>query len=129
MNSMKLIVAALTLLWLFGCGFVDQTRACECYIDHMWPENNAVLLGTWPFHVIMLGGCVVVDQGARTAESVVPAGRDAYDYLTLPVNDDNIMLHRTVVVPKTLATPLIFVGSYAARWLAPIEEDDHPFQR
>ena len=129
----RLLVAPLFLL-LAGCGFLDKSRLTDAYFDvipSLWPDNDAVELVTWPVlfagHGTVLLGCATIDQGFRTFESVVPAGRDAYDYLIMPGNRNNVMLHQTIVVPKALATPVIFTGSYFVRWLLPFDEEERLF--
>lgn len=126
---MKKIACLLLLLILPGCGFLDKPRLCEDYFDWAVRDSDKViLLTTWPIHAVVLAGCATVDQGCRTVESVPPAAVDAWDYLVMPVSDDNVMLRQTILVPKLLATPLIFVGSYAVRWLIPIPDDERPFE-
>lgn len=122
------LLALLMIVALSGCGFLNEPRACEAYGKTFLPDEEAAILVTWPIHLVMLCGCAAIDQGARTVESLIPAGRDAYDYLVLPVNDDNVMFARTVAVPKAVTTPVIFVGSYAVRWLIPLDEDSQPFE-
>jgi hypothetical protein len=111
-----------------GCGFIAEPRVCEEYFDHMAPESEEACLVTWPFHLVLLAGCATVDQTVRTFECAGPAGRDACDYLCLRGNGNNIMFEHTIGLPKTLATPVVFVGSYVARWLFPLEAEDRPFE-
>lgn len=109
------------------CGFVAQPRLSEAYIEEFTPEDATECLVTWPIHAVALPITATIDQGARTVESTVPAGRDAIDFFLLDISDDNIMLSRTIAIPKLLATPAIFLGSYIARWFIPIDEEDRPF--
>ncbi len=118
-----------------GCGFTDEARTCEFYEEHvldpLWPDDTRVVLVTWPvlvpFHGTGLAVSATIDQTIRTGEIVVPASCDAADYFDMPVPDDNIMLHRTIVVPKYLGTPFVWLGSYIARWFAPISADARVF--
>ena len=127
---MRRIAVLLTLFLplLVGCGFLADARVCEAYGENVWPDDEVAILMTWPFHGAMMLGCAAIDQGIRTFECLPPAARDAYDYFVLPGTGNNIMFDRTIAVPKTLATPVIFVGSYGARWLLPLDEEDRPFE-
>ncbi|MEQ9367257.1 MAG: hypothetical protein RIF32_23700 [Leptospirales bacterium] len=112
----------------FSCGFFAQPRVSEAYLDEFMPESATECLVTWPIHAIALPITATIDQGARTFEATLPAGRDALDFFWLEISDDNVMLSRTIAVPKLLVTPGIFVGSYIARWFYPLDDDDRPFR-
>lgn len=121
-TSLILALAAVT-----GCGFLREARVCEEYCDTFVPNDEAALLVTWPIHLGMLAGCAAVDQSITTFECIGPAGRDSYEYLTMKHNKNNIMLDRTIAVPRALATPLIFTGSYTVRWMFPVSDSRKPF--
>ncbi len=115
-----------------GCGFLDEARVCEGYIENvaepLWPDEPAVALVTWPILIpLHAGGLAVsatVDQTCRTFESAVPASIETKNYFLLPVPEDNVLLHRSLILPKFVATPLIWVGSYLVRWFLPIGSED-----
>ncbi len=114
-------------LSLSHCGFFAQPRVSEAYLENFAPEDEVECLVTWPIHAVALPLTATIDQGARTVEATVPAGRDAWDFVLLEFSDDNLMLSRTLAVPKLLITPGIFVGSYLTRWFYPLDDDDRPF--
>lgn len=118
-----LLLAALSA----HCGFLAQPRVSEAYIEAFAPEDATECLVTWPIHAVALPITATIDQGARTVEAALPAGRDALDFFWLDISDDNLMLSRTIAVPKLLVTPGIFLGSYIARWFYPLDAEDQPF--
>lgn len=126
---MRLRMFALITVAALGtrCGFLADPYISEAYVEAFFPESVTECLVTWPLHAVVLPVTATADQGIRTVETVVPAGRDAVDYVQLDFTKDNVMLSRTVAVPKLIATPLIFVGSYVARWFFPFEKGDRPF--
>jgi hypothetical protein len=114
---------------LCGCGFIDHPYLSEGYVKNViTPSNCETNFAIWPAHVVVLTATASVDQGARTAESFVPAAKDAYGYLILRGNGNNVMLERMVAIPKTLATPIVFVISYVVRWLTPVSDEDLMFE-
>ncbi|MCB1172735.1 MAG: hypothetical protein KDK39_04180 [Leptospiraceae bacterium] len=122
--------AMMVLLFLVTqCGFIRSARVSGDYVEAMAPESAEECLVTWPFHAVMLPITAIIDQVIHTFEIIPEAGRDAKDYFFLRGNGNNIMLERAVFIPKTVATPLIFVLSYITRWLVPIDEDTTPFQQ
>ena len=123
----SLLICIVLALSLSHCGFFAQPRVSEAYLENFAPEDEVECLVTWPIHAIALPVTATIDQGARTVEATVPAGRDAWDFVLLQFSDDNIMLSRTLAVPKLLITPGIFVGSYLTRWFYPLDDDDRPF--
>jgi hypothetical protein len=128
MKRLAVIIIAVSLL-LSGCGFLRNARVCEQYLDHMIPrEEPQLMLITWPFHLVMLAGCAVIDQAITTFEIIPSCGVDSWDYLILHGNGNNILFERSILIPKTLATPVIFIGSYIVRWFVPVELDERPFQ-
>jgi hypothetical protein len=128
MKRLAVIIIAASLL-LSGCGFLRNARVCEQYTDHMIPhENPQFMLLTWPFHIVMLTGCAIIDQVITTFEIIPSCSIDSWDYLILRGNGNNILFERTILIPKTLATPVVFVGSYFVRWLLPVELDERPFR-
>jgi hypothetical protein len=123
-----LTLAALVCLALcVRCGFLSQARISEAYIEEFAPDDAAECLVTWPIHAIALPITAMLDQGIHTFEAIPPAGRDAGDFFLMEFSQNNVMLARTVAVPKLLATPAIFIGSYLVRWFVPIGPDDRPF--
>ncbi len=128
MRRLAVIVIVASLL-LSGCGFIRNARVCEQYIDHMIPaEDSQAMLVTWPFHLVMLTGCALIDQAITTFEIIPSCGVDSWDYLLLHGSGNNILFEHAILIPKTIATPVIFVGSYLVRWLFPVELDQRPFQ-
>ena len=133
MNKMlkHIVYYAFTALFLFGtltdCGFLQKRRLTEPYFTHVVAPNTGSCVVLWPVHLVALLGAAVIDQSIHTFEAVPPAARDAVDFFFLEGNGNNIMLELTVAVPKTLATPLIFIGSYLARWFVPFSDTARPF--
>lgn len=125
MRFITLLVATASLA--LHCGFLSQARVSEAYIDEFGPNDATECLVTWPIHAIALPITATIDQTVRTIESTVPAGRDAVDLFLLDFSDNNVMLSRTVALPKLIITPVVFVGSYLARWFVPIEESSRLF--
>ena len=126
--KVALIIVLAGAAALCGCGFIRNARLCEQYIGHMVPEEPQINIVIWPFHLVMLTCCAAIDQFITTFEIFKPAAVDGYDYLIMRGNGNNILFERSVMIPKTLATPVIFTGSYVMRWLFPIEHDARPFQ-
>ncbi len=126
---MRVRILLVTLVAALGsrCGFLADPYISEAYVEAFFPESVTECLVTWPLHAVALPVVATADQGIRTVEAVVPAGRDAVDYVYLDFTEHNVMLSRTVAIPKLVATPLIFVGSYVARWFYPFERDERPF--
>jgi len=121
---------ALACLSLAGCGSLrGRDTLAKKYVDHCWPDDERVCLTTWPFHVVAISSCFVVDQTLWTFHCVPPAARDAGDYFLMRGSGNNIMLEHTIAVPKALATPAIFVGSFLVRWIAPIGETERVFKQ
>jgi len=118
-----------SLLFLSGCGFIQHPRLTDDYwedvVEKTSPQLNLVV---WPIHGVVLFVCAIIDQTIYSFEIFYPALRDAYQYLILRGNGNNIMFEHTIAVPKTVATPLVFVGSYLARWFVPIGHDEQPFK-
>ncbi len=109
------------------CGFLSNPRVSKEYLEHAISDNEAVCLVTWPIHVVGLPVAALVDQTIRTFEIVPDAGRDAVDFFLIRGDGNNIILERTIAAPKAVVSPVVFVGSYIARWFFPFGEDDRPF--
>jgi len=125
-----IIFALLALVFLSsGCGYLEDARVCKKYVKKVIePCGEVGNLLLWPIHLVGLAGCAVIDQGARTFEIIPTAGRDSWDYFLMEGRGNNVMFERSVAIPKTVATPLIFVGSYLTRWLFPADNEDRPFK-
>lgn len=119
-------VGLLTALFC-QCGFLSNPRVSKEYLEHAVADDEATCLVTWPIHVVGLPAAALIDQTIRTFEIVPDAGRDAADFFFLRGDGNNIILERTIAVPKAIVSPLVFVGSYIARWFYPFGEDDRPF--
>lgn len=122
-------LALLTLIFsASNCGFVRNARVTKEYIDVATPDSEGECLVTWPIHVVLIPIMAIIDQTIHTFEIIPEAFVDAKDYLFLRGNGNNIMLESTIAVPKTVATPIIFVVSYIGRWFFPFDSDDRPFE-
>ncbi len=122
-----LIIAAAALLP--GCGFMRNARLCEGYVEEVVPDDPALNLVIWPFHVVGLTVCAVIDQTINTFEIFPSCATDACDYLLLRGNGNNIIFEHSIIVPKTAVTPVMFLLSYVIRWLFPVPLDERPFER
>ncbi|MFC1706623.1 hypothetical protein ACFL59_07360 [Planctomycetota bacterium] len=128
-SDLRLLLAVVpALLACSGCGFLADARVTDEYVERALPDDERVLLATWPFHLVMITGCATIDQTIRTGRCVAPAAIDAYDFFKLRGHGNNLMFERTVAIPKILVTPLVFVGDYVARWFYPFEDDERPFE-
>ena len=117
-------LAFVLALMCAGCGFVDRPRVCDAYMRIEWPESKAFLFAFAPIHGVLLLGCAAADQGCRTVESAVPAGRDAWDWLVMPVRRESVLVRGAGTLGKALTAPAVFAGSYLARWLWPFRVED-----
>ncbi len=127
--SLREISALLILILLLfpSCGYLHNPRVSNAYIDNMIPSSAAANLVLWPVHLTALLACGIVDQTMRTFESVPPSGKDGVDFFLIRGSGNNVMLERTIAVPKIIATPIVMLGSYLVRWLFPLGEDTRPF--
>lgn len=111
-----------------SCGFLREARVTKSYHENIGPDSVEECLITWPFHAILYPVTAIIDQVIHTFEIIPEAWTDAADYLYLRGNGNNIMLERTIAVPKTLATPVVYILSYISRWFFPIDEHARPFE-
>jgi hypothetical protein len=127
MPQQRTFAASLLLAFFCQCGFLSNPRVSKEYLEHAVADDEATCLVTWPIHIVGLPAAALVDQTIRTFEILPDAGRDAADFFLLRGDGNNIILERTVAAPKAIVSPLVFVGSYVARWFYPFGEDDRPF--
>lgn len=119
----------LIVFFSWNCGYIHNPRVSKVYWENAVPDSptsiNCITL--WPIHLVVLILCGVVDQTIHSVEIVYPAGVDSVDYFLLRGNGNNIMLERTIAVPKAASTPIIFVSSYIVRWFVPVSHSSRPF--
>ena len=127
MKRVCFLLATLLAAHTAHCGFLSEARISSAYLDEFAPQDETECLITWPMHAVVLPVTATLDQGIHTFEAAPPAGRDAIDFFFLEIGENNIMLSRTIAVPKLIATPAIFLGSYIVRWFIPIDHTDRPF--
>ena len=129
MKTFKISLLIFFCSILSQCGYWHNPRFTKAYAENAIPDSLTVNLVIWPIHLGAFAVCGVIDQSIHSIEIIPDAGIDAADYFFLRVNGRNIMLERTIAVPKTLATPLIFVLSYTTRWIYPMSSDTRPFEQ
>ena len=127
MFRVEILSLILSVFLFYNCGYLHNPRVSRVYWDNAVPDSATVNLVLWPIHLAALLLCGVVDQSIRSIEIVYPSGEDAVDYFYLRGNGNNIMLEKTIAIPKTAATPVIFVLAYVVRWFIPISHSTHPF--